>query len=634
MIEKKKKGSKESSKALSYVLKRYAMRYKKYLFFAVLSGVVAAATAGFGIPFMISQVFPIVFDISKAPAAVTDFAISLLGEERLEATFLWAAVLFLPFMMGLRGIATYINTYLLTKAGMGMLASLRQDLFARLQEMPMAYLDSRRRGEWMTYVLQYTQNIQQSLISILNDLVIQPLTLLAAVAYLTYAAVNSSQVAALLVNLLIVIICVPLVRYVGKKIIKMMAGALNNLGMINATIEESLTNQREVRAFNLQDRQTRLLRDFIRTYSRLMIRFSVWRQALSPAIEIICTFGLSFALFRGSKDGLTLEQFSAIAAAFYFLYEPVKRLGTVINQMQVVSGMLEMLYTFIEQRSEMPEPENPTPIGKRAKGDITFKDVSFAYQAEEYILQDINVHIPAGQTVALVGPSGAGKTSFINLVCRFYDINKGELHIDGIDIRQLSRHDRMRSIALVSQFPALFRGSVRDNIRVGAPDANDAEVEEAGRQALVTEFAEQKDSGYDFMLAEGGGGLSGGQKQRVSIARAILKNAPIIILDEATSALDTKSEARIQEALESLTEQQTCFIIAHRFSTIRKADRILLFEQGRIVGDGTHQELYENSHLYKRLYDEQVSTEKEQQEQGKEELNSEDSQTTLLTSHP
>ncbi len=606
---KAKPKNEDDNQAISYVIKQYASHYKGYLCLALIAGIIAAATAGFGIPFIISKIFPIVFDPSKAPEFFSYWVKRLVGEAHLEQTYLWVAVLFMPLMMGLRGISIYINTFLLTKVGMGMLARLRRDLFARLQELPMAVLDSRKRGEWMTYIVQYTQNIQQIMITAFNDLVIQPLTLIAALAYLAYAALSSTQVASLLVNLLVIVICVPLVRYIGKRVIALMASSLSGLTQINATIEETLSNQREVRAFNLQERQTVILTKHIREMNQLMIRFAKWKQALSPAIEVVSAFGLSFALYRGSNDGLTLEEFSAIAAAFYFCYDPVKRLGGVMNQLQIVKVMLPTLYDILRERSKMPEPDTPIPLGARARGEVCFKGVCFAYKKGHDVLRDINIHIPAGQTVALVGPSGAGKTTFINLLCRFYDISKGELLIDGIDIRQLSRHDRMRSIGLVSQYPALFRGSIRENIRVGDPQASPTEVERAGEQALVSDFTSQHDDGYDFVLSEGGGGLSGGQKQRVSIARALLKNAPIVILDEATSALDTVSEARIQEALESLTQQQTCFIIAHRFSTIRKAERILLFDQGRIVADGTHQQLYEQSLLYKRLYDEQVSSE-------------------------
>ncbi|MBR3944191.1 MAG: ATP-binding cassette domain-containing protein, partial [Akkermansia sp.] len=234
---------------------------------------------------------------------------------------------------------------------------------------------------------------------------------------------------------------------------------------------------------------------------------------------------------------------------------------------------------------------------------------------EKTVLHDVTVHVPAGQTVALVGPSGSGKTTFINLICRFYDPVNGAVKIDGVDLRDISRVERTQAIGLVSQFAALFRDTIAENIRVGNPGADDAAVRRAGDAACVTEFAEQKPEGYNLMLAEGGGGLSGGQKQRVSIARAILKDAPILILDEATSALDMKSEAIIQSALEDMASKRTTFIIAHRFSTIRKAERILVFNDGCIVGDGSHAELYASCALYRSLYDEQVRSATEEEKE-------------------
>ncbi|MBR5186191.1 MAG: ATP-binding cassette domain-containing protein, partial [Akkermansia sp.] len=238
----------------------------------------------------------------------------------------------------------------------------------------------------------------------------------------------------------------------------------------------------------------------------------------------------------------------------------------------------------------------------------------FGYNDEKTVLKDISVHVPAGQIVALVGPSGSGKTTFINLICRFYDPNQGCVKIDGVDVRQISRADRTSSIGLVSQFAALFRDTILENIRIGKPGASDEAVKQAARQARVDEFAEALPEGYDLMLGEGGSGLSGGQLQRVSIARAFLKNAPVLILDEATSALDMKSEAAIQAELEELAKGHTTFVIAHRFSTIRMAQRILVFEEGRIIADGTHAELYESCVLYRSLYDEQVRQAAEQNE--------------------
>ena len=217
--------------------------------------------------------------------------------------------------------------------------------------------------------------------------------------------------------------------------------------------------------------------------------------------------------------------------------------------------------------------------------------------------------------MGLVGPSGSGKTTFINLICRFYDVSAGCVKLDGVDVRQITREQRTRSIGLVSQFSALFRDSIRENIRVGNPKADDEQVYAAAQKARVDEFVESMEEGYDRMLGESGCGLSGGQRQRVSIARAFLKNAPVLILDEATSALDMKSEAAIQRELEELARGHTTFIIAHRFSTLRMAQRILVFEAGRIIADGAHDELYETCQLYRALYDEQVQQAQQEKEE-------------------
>lgn len=593
------------------MLRRYMKPQAGLIASGIFFGAVAAAAAGFGLPFMIQHVFPMVFGETEVPAILQQWVQEYVPEGYQADALLWIAALIIPFVMTLRGVATYLNAFLLTKAGMRALSELRGDLFARLQWLSFSYHDRHPRGAVMTTVIQYTQMVQQGMITVMNDLVIQPLTLIAAVAYLVYAAVSSNESAMLLGNLIISAACVPVVRMVGKRMVKQMRSALAGMNVITSTVEETLSAQREVRAFNLEKHQSDLLCGHIHHYNNLLIRMAAWRQSVTPAVEMVCAFALAYSLYQGCSDGLTLEQFTAIATAFYFCYDPIKRLGTVINQAQIiqvgVAGIEQVLYA----KDETPEPENPVVISGSVRGDVSFENVNFAYVKGNPVLQDINVHVPAGQIVGLVGPSGSGKTTFINLICRFYDPVSGTIRIDGVDVKDITREDRTRNIGLVSQFSALFHDTVFENIRLGRPGASDEEVRAAAGMARVDEFVDSLPGGYGYMMGESGSGLSGGQRQRVSIARAFLKNAPVLILDEATSALDMRSEAAIQNALDELSRGHTTFIIAHRFSTLRMAQRILVFEAGRILADGTHQELYENCLLYRGLYDEQVRQEQE-----------------------
>lgn len=598
-------------KAFQPMLRRYMKPQAGLIASGIFFGAVAAAAAGFGLPFMIQHVFPMVFGESEIPAALQQWILVYVPEGYRADAVLWIAALIIPFVMALRGVATYLNAFLLTKAGMRALSALRGDLFARLQWLSFSYHDRNSRGSVMTMVIQYTQMVQQGMITVMNDLVIQPLTLIAAVAYLVYAAVSSNESAMLLGNLIISAACVPVVRMVGKRMVKQMRSALAGMNVITATVEETLSAQREVRAFNLEKHQSDLLSGHIHHYNNLLIRMAAWRQSVTPAVEMVCAFALAYSLYQGCSDGLTLEQFTAIATAFYFCYDPIKRLGTVINQAQLMQVAIAGIEGVLYAKDETPEPENPVVISGAVKGDVSFEKVNFEYIKGNPVLRDINVHVPAGQIVGLVGPSGSGKTTFINLICRFYDPVSGTIRIDGVDVKDITREDRTRNIGLVSQFSALFHDTVFENIRLGRPGASDEEVRAAAGMARVDEFVDSLPSGYGYMMGESGSGLSGGQRQRVSIARAFLKNAPVLILDEATSALDMRSEAAIQDALDDLTRGHTTFIIAHRFSTLRMAQRILVFEAGRIIADGTHQELYENCLLYRGLYDEQVRQEQE-----------------------
>lgn len=611
--------SKSGKKSMWQVYKPFLVQYMapQWCLIAggILAGVLAAASAGFGLPAMIQYVFPIVFGEEETPAWLVEAVLRYCEPHEVDTVVLWVAAAVIPVVMAIRGLATYGNAFLLTKAGMRSLEHLRIDLFTRLQRLSFSFHDGNARGELMTRLIQFPQMLQQGMITIMNDLVIQPLTLVAAAGYLVFAACTQHESAMLLGNLIISAACVPVVRWAGKRMTKLMKEALSGMGVITADVEETLSAQREVRAFNLEKHREEILRFHIRSYNMRLIKMGAWKQSVTPAIEVVSALALAYSLYRGCSDGLSLEQFTAIATAFYFCYDPIKRLGTVTNQCQMLIMAVDGLNAILLAKDETPEPAEPVSLAGGVRGDVDFENVSFGYTNKKTVLKDINVHVPAGQVVALVGPSGSGKTTFINLICRFYDVKSGCVKLDGIDVRQISRADRTRNIGLVSQFAALFRASIAENIQVGRQGASMAEVRSAASQARVDEFAEALPGGYDYMLGEGGSGLSGGQRQRVSIARAFLKNAPVLILDEATSALDMKSEAAIQAELEKLASGHTTFVIAHRFSTIRMAQRILVFEEGRIIGDGTHSELYETCALYRNLYDEQVSSNESEMEE-------------------
>ena len=300
------------------------------------------------------------------------------------------------------------------------------------------------------------------------------------------------------------------------------------------------------------------------------------------------------------------EIIASILTALYMCYEPVKKLGAVSNIIRRAEASLDRLEYILDSEDKVPESENPLSLPD-VRGQIRFEGVHFSY-GEEAVLRAIDTEIAAGEVVALVGPSGAGKSTFANLVPRFYDTDEGAVLIDGIDVRKILKSDLRAQIALVSQEAILFSDTIANNIGIGRPEATIEDIKKATRMANANDFIESLDNGYETEVGERGSRLSGGQRQRISIARAFLKDAPIIILDEPTSALDAESEHQIQNALEKLSKGRTVLIIAHRFSTIQHADRILVFDAGQIVAQGTHKELYPSNELYRSLYDKQAKT--------------------------
>jgi subfamily B ATP-binding cassette protein MsbA len=373
-------------------------------------------------------------------------------------------------------------------------------------------------------------------------------------------------------------------------------------GSITDRFTENLAGVKEVRAFALEKYEIDRFASLSRLLVRAQMKVAKYAQALSPSIEILSAIGISITFVYAYNANVHSGAFLGIMTALFLSYTPIKRLGAVNSELKRGGASLERLEEVLNEPVTIADPENPVPV-ERLRGDIAYKNVSFAYKENESVLRDVSVRIPAGTFCALVGPSGAGKTTFASLVPRFYDVTSGSLTIDGVDTRRMRFADLRRNIALVSQDPVLFNDTIYNNLLLGRLDATREEVIAAAVSAHAHSFITAFPKGYDTLAGERGSQLSGGQKQRLAVARAFLRNAPILILDEATSALDSESEAAIQAALKTLVVGKTVIIIAHRFSTIRDASLILVFDGGEIVAAGAHGELYKANALYRTLYD-------------------------------
>lgn len=573
----------------------------------MLAGLLSGAASGAGLPLMMQEVFPVIFvgengRTESLPFWLTAFCESI-GLKVTSDRILFVACAILPVMFFLRGIGTFFSTYLISSVGVSVLEKLRYKVFVKLQELPLSFHSKMKEGDLMSRVMGDTAILQQALVQASLDIIVQPFTLIWAVGFLIYASVTNEAVGIILVALLTVPLCVLPIRVFGKKLLQRAILLQKETGDLSAVLNENLASQAEIRSYNMQESQSQAFRRLGRRFVVSTLKTVKYQRLTSPMIEIVSAIGIAIAIYYGSRHGLTLEQFLPVIGALFFCYEPIKKLGTVQNRLKQGEASLERLEMILNSNDEMLEPVE-CQTWQSLDGEISFRNVNFGYE-DNTILKDLTVTIDAGSTVALVGPSGAGKTTVVNLIERFYDVDSGSVMIDGIDLRNVKVKELREKIAFVSQNPILFSGTIEENIRIGMPTASHEEVIQAAQDACAYDFIQALPKGLQTVLGERGAGLSGGQRQRIAIARACLKNAPILILDEATSALDSDSEAQVHEALTRLSKGRTTLVIAHRFSSIRGADRILVFETGVITGDGNHEYLMETNAGYRQLYEKQ-----------------------------
>jgi ATP-binding cassette, subfamily B, bacterial MsbA len=538
------------------------------------------------VPSTVKQVLEKVSDWLRPPSHASTLRLALV-------------IAFIPGAMFLRGLLTYLNTYMMSWVSIRVANDLRARVFEHAIHLPMGFFSKTSTGDLMTRI-ENAMGVTNTISGTFATLVRDPISIVVLVV-----ALIGLQPYLSLATLVVFPLClVPVIIY-GRKLRKSHSGIHLKYAAATNVLHESFTGVRVIKAYNLEDSVVERYRNAAKALTSFYMRSIRASELPGPMIEFIGSIGVAliFAYFAFLAPGRTpAGDLLAFFIAVFGLYAPVKNLSRLQSQLTVARAAVEPVYDLLAEQTTLPEPAHPKPI-KAHGASIRFDNVSFSY-GEKTVLHRINLTIKPGQLVALVGRTGSGKTSIANLLLRFYDPDQGAVLIGGTDIRTVSSHDLRANIAVVSQETLLFNDTIRNNIALGRPGATNPEIEQAAKHAYAHDFiTKDKELGYETPVGERGVNVSGGQRQRLAIARAILRNAPILILDEATSSLDTESERIVQAALEELMQGRTTICIAHRLSTIQRADLIVVLDEGRIIETGTHAELLQAGRTYARLYE-------------------------------
>ena len=519
----------------------------------------------------------------------------------------------------LKSICDFSGTYLVNYAGFGMITDLRDDLYETMLRRSASFFQKHATGTLLSTLINDIERVQYAMSSVLSDFLQQFFTLIFT---LVLVVALGGRLAWLL--LLFVPIVAASVRRIGRNVRSTTRGGQDKLAEIQNILHETITGNRIVKAFTMERWELGRFRDAARRLFRANLR-SVRAQAVSsPLMDAIGAIAIALLLYVGrfqiKSHSMTEGQFFTFLVALFKLYDPVRKFALYYNNFQQALGASSEIFRFMDDQDELVEK----PRAHHLKGfhnAIRLENVGFSYAPEHgydagsQVLFGVNLTVHEGEVVALVGPSGAGKSTLVNLIPRFFDVTSGRILIDGHDLRDVSTRSLREQIGKVTQETILFNDTIRNNIAYGRPDVPLASVQAAARAAFAHTFIDQLPEGYDTPIGERGFRLSGGERQRIAIARALLKNAPILILDEATSSLDAESESLVQPALGNLMEGRTVIVIAHRLSTVRRATRIGVMEGGALTAIGTHDELLLHSPTYRRLYELQFAGMAEQEAQ-------------------
>jgi len=596
----------------------YAKPYKIYGFFNIISNIFYAFFGTLAFVSLMPMLKVLFKSAEPITAPPTYSGISKLGdyiensinfyhskvnnEGELKALLFMIVIIISTFL--LKNIFGYLAMYFITFLRNGVLKDVRNDLYEKTVDLPLAYFSEKRKGDIIARISTDVLEIQHSFLSILELIVREPLTIIFTVIAMLALSPQLT---------LFVFIFIPIAGFVislvGKQLKKKSDAVQKEQGQFLSIVEETLGGLRVIKGFNAENYFNSKFKNSTSRFYHFSNSLLNRQNLASPLSEFLGIGVIAILLWYGGslvlvEKTLAPDAFIVYMGLAYNILTPAKAISKAVYGVKKGDAAAERVLEILNTKS--PLADKPNALVKEGfNSSITLDNVSFKYQ-DEYVLKNFSLEIPKGKTVAFVGQSGSGKSTIANLLTRFYDVNEGSIKIDGIDIRDITQKSLRNLQGLVSQDSILFNDTIKNNILLGISDKSDEEIIEAAKIANAHEFIKDSQKGYDSNIGDSGNKLSGGQKQRLSIARAVLKNPPIMILDEATSALDTESERLVQDALEKMMQNRTSVVIAHRLSTIQKADLIVVLQKGKIIEQGTHNELIANNDIYKKLVEMQT----------------------------
>jgi len=570
----------EKQGAISRIL-QYVKPYKSRLAIAMVCMVIVASMAG-AQAYMIKPLLDEIF-FKQDRTMLTLVPLAILG-------------IFL-----VKGVFSYIYSYYLVKVGQSVIRDLRNLLYSHIQSLPLSFFLKKPTGELISRILNDVSLIQGAVSNVLVGILKDTCQVIFLIGVIFYQDWRMALIA--MVSLPLVVY--PIINF-GRRHRRLSISNQQTTAQVSNILYETITGNRIVKAFCMEKYEVSRFAKILDKLFAIVMRDTRIGAISRPLMEFLGGIGISLVVWYGGSQVLdgksTPGTFFSFLTALIMIYEPIKGISAINNSLQQGIAAAERVFDVLDVESDVPEKKDAIEL-PRVNNAIEFTDVRFQYDEDTEVLKGINLKVKAGEILAVVGSSGGGKSTLVNLIPRFYDVSSGSLAIDGTDIKDVTFKSLRNQIGVVTQQTILFNDTVRNNIAYGSHDASEEQIRGAASAAHALDFIQQLPKGFDTIIGESGARLSGGERQRLSIARAILKNAPILILDEATSSLDTESEHEVQQAIENLVQSRTTFVIAHRLSTIRNADRIIVIQDGAIVEEGIHDTLLSLGGVYTMLHD-------------------------------